>query len=105
MTTIVYEGNSADPVDLAPIDPDFDEQDYQVNWSGWLNGDTISASTWIVPSEFSQPQTATNTATTTTVWLKADTGRRGRKYEIENRITTAAGRKQSRTFRVLVADR
>ena len=84
----------------APKDPD-DEIDYGLDWGAdsWLNTDTITGSSWILPAGAGLTEmTNTFTDTTTTVWLSG--GNIG-KWEITNRITTAAGRTKDKT-RVLV---
>lgn len=77
--------------------------DYQIDWSSWLQGgDTISASTWTVPSGL----TRTNdvfTSTTTTVWLSGGTA--GQRYEVINHVTTAGGREDDRTIYISVVNR
>lgn len=105
MGSKVYPTDGTDPVALAPIDPDYDEQDYQWDWSGLLNGDTIASATFVVPAVFTEPTASSNTTTTSTVWLKAADAVKGRTYEVEGRIVTAAGRKYSRTVSIRVADR
>jgi hypothetical protein len=76
--------------------------DYQVNWAAWLGVDTISTSTWTVPTGITQ-NSATNTTTTATIWLSGGTA--GTTYTLVNRIVTAAGRTDERSIRVLVRQR
>lgn len=83
-----------------PKDPDA-ILDYTANWATWLDGDTISTSTWTVPSGITKV-TDSNTTTTATIWLSGGTA--GEKYEIKNTITTAGGRKDERTFKLTVKD-
>ena len=79
--------------------------DYSVDWSAWLGTDTIATSTWTLTTGISQPvgKPATNTTTTTTVWLSG--GKVGETYVVRNEIVTAAGRTDDRSFTVQVTDR
>lgn len=71
-------------------DKDPDEiLDYQVDWTGRLDGDTIATSTWILPTGITQNSVDQST-THTTIWLSG--GVDGKTYEVTNRITTAGGR-------------
>lgn len=77
--------------------------DYGFDWSQWLSGDdTISASTWTVPSGLTKDSQVRST-TVTTVWLSGGTA--GTDYEIVNSIETAEGRKDDRTMVISVRDR
>jgi hypothetical protein len=74
--------------------------DYVVDWSSWLDGDTISSSDWIVPAEPAGPPAVDSdafSATTTTVWLSGGTD--GETYEFVNRVDTAGGRRDDRTVK------
>jgi len=82
-------------------DPDA-KLDYQVNWSNWLGIDTISSSTWVIEDGITKVSD-TNTTTTATVWLSGGTS--GETYAITNRIQTAGGRIDDRTFYVDVENR
>ena len=77
--------------------------DFPVDWSPWLEDDTIASSTWV---DVDTGVTVTNssfTATTTTVWLSGGTAER--KYKLTNRIVTAGGRTNDKTITVLVRER
>jgi hypothetical protein len=63
--------------------------DYQVDWSAWLGVDTISTSTWVVPTGITK-NSDTKTTTTATIWLRGGTA--GTLYLVTNRIVTAGGR-------------
>lgn len=76
--------------------------DYQINWVTWLGTDTISSSTWTVPTGITK-DSDTSTTTTTTIWLSGGTD--GTDYELVNRIVTAAGRTEDRTIRILARSR
>lgn len=76
--------------------------DYTVDWARWLAGDTIAASAWLVPVGLVTGG-KTNTASNATVWLSG--GAAGLSYTVTNRITTAGGRTEDRSFIVRVEDR
>lgn len=78
--------------------------DYGFDWGtdGWLGADTIATSTWTVPSGLTS-EASSNTTTTATVWLSGGTA--GQVYEVTNRIVTAAGRTDERSFTIRVENR
>ena len=77
--------------------------DYTVDWSDWLDpNDTISASAWSVPSGLTQVS-ASYTTTSATIWLSGGTA--GSRYAVVNRISTAAGRTEDRSFVVVCQER
>ena len=69
--------------------------DYVVDWSDWLDSDTITASTWTAPTGITAA-TSSNTTTTATVWLSG--GTIGETYKVVNHITTTAGRQDDRSL-------
>ena len=75
-------------------DPDA-KLDYEIDWTSWLNGDTIDSSAWIVPTGITKESDA-HDDTSTTIWLSG--GSVGEVYNITNRITTAGGRIEDRTI-------
>ena len=75
--------------------------DYRVDWSAWLNGDTVATVAWTVPTGLTKTS-ETNTTTAATVWLEGGTA--GVDYRIVCRITTAAGRIADRSFVVRVVE-
>jgi hypothetical protein len=83
--------------------------DWGTNWSAWLGTDTISTSTWSVTETSPVGATAltlatsTHDATTTTIWLSG--GALDARYRITNRIVTAGGRTDDRSFYVTIKDR
>jgi hypothetical protein len=79
-------------------DPD-EVLDYEVDWTARLDGDTISTSTWIVPSGIVE-NSASHTSTTTTIWLAG--GTLAATYEFLNRITTAGGRTMDQTVKLKI---
>lgn len=76
-------------------------KDYAVDWSDWLDGDTISASAWTPPSGITQ-YSASNTPTAATIWLSGGTA--GEEYAVVNQITTAGGRIDQRTIKIVVRE-
>ena len=76
--------------------------DYTVDWSRWLDTDTILASQWTVPTGLTQVSSS-NTSTSATAWLSGGTA--GQAYTVANRITTADGRTDERSIVINVRDR
>ena len=76
--------------------------DFTVDWSDWLDSDTIASVTWVVPTGITK-DSDTKTTTTATIWLSGGTV--GTNYSIVCRITTAGGRTDDRTFVVKCKDR
>lgn len=72
--------------------------EYVIDWSAWLDGDTIATSAWEADDDGITIDSDTNTATTATVWLSG--GTLGATYRIANHIVTAAGREDDRTITV-----
>jgi len=77
--------------------------DYSVEWSKWLAGDQIATSEWSASDSSLEAADDSITATRTTVWLSGGTV--GQLYTVTNRITTAGGRTDERSFMVQVQDR
>ena len=77
------------------------ELDYSIDWTDWLEGDTISVSQWTVPAGLTLI-TQTQVAGKVTAWLKD--GVLGAEYVVTNTITTANAtpRKEAQSFRVVV---
>lgn len=76
--------------------------DYGIDWDDWLGTDTIASSSWTVPTGLTQDSDSHDT-TGTTVWLSGGTV--GQFYLVTNHITTAGGRADERTIRIVVVDR
>ena len=76
--------------------------DYQVDWTTWLAGDTISTATFTVGAGLTKASQS-NTTATATVWLSG--GTLGETYLVSHTITTAGGRTENREFRVVIANR
>ncbi len=68
---------------------------------GYLQGDTIVTSIWIVPSGITKDSDS-NTTIAATIWLSGGTD--GVPYELTNAIVTAAGIAERRTILVDVSD-
>lgn len=73
--------------------------DYVIDWSAWLEDDTISASEWSAP-EGIIIVTDSFTDTTATVWLSG--GTESESYSVTNEIVTDGGRTDDRTITILV---
>lgn len=85
------------------IEKDADENaQIDVDWSAALETDTITSSSWGVPTGLTLVGSQ-NTATTTRAYL--DDGTLGQHYYISNSITTLAGRTTKRTFVVRIISR
>jgi hypothetical protein len=82
-------------------DPDA-VNDFTVDWSAWLDTDTIATSVWSSP-EGMTVDLATNTATSATIWLSG--GTIGLRYRVTNHITTTAGREDDRTLSIRVQEK
>ena len=76
--------------------------DYTVDWTAWLDSDTISTSTWIVPSGITE-DSSTNDTEKAIIYLSGGTA--GEIYSVTNRITTAAGRTDDRTIRIKMVNK
>lgn len=76
--------------------------DYSVDWTQWLNGDTISSSSWDVPADLSLIS-QNYTTRVATVWIASGTV--GQSYQVKNQIQTAAGRIDERTITILVRNK
>ena len=76
--------------------------DYSVEWSQWLDGDTISTSSWTVTTGLNNTSESTTT-TKATVWLSG--GSIGGVYSAVNTITTATGRTDERTITITVVNK
>lgn len=80
-------------------DPD-EVLDYALDWSNVLEtGETISTSTWTVPSGITD-SSASISGSTTRIWLSSGTS--GTVYSVTNKIVTSDGRTWERTARLPV---
>jgi hypothetical protein len=77
--------------------------DYTVDWSEWLmEDDEIASADWVVPAGLTE-ESASNTASTATVWLSGGTA--GSEYDVVSRIVTADGREDDRTITIQVTQK
>ena len=76
-------------------------KDYTVDWTAWLDDDTIDAVEWMVPSGITQTS-ASNTTTAATVWLSG--GTHGSEYAVVCQITTAGGRIDQRSIPIRIRE-
>ena len=79
--------------------------DFGFDWTaeGWLaTGETITASTWSVPTGLTVASTPFST-TQTVVWLSGGTA--GTDYVITNHIVTSQGRTDERSMTIWVRNR
>lgn len=78
-----------------------DVLDYTRDWTTWLDGDTISTSTFVVPAGLTK-DSETNNTTSATVWLSGGTV--DALYIVTNRITTAAGRTRDLSWLITIKE-
>ena len=76
--------------------------EYPLLWADWLEGDTLTASTWTTETGLTIDR-STFTDTLAVVWLAG--GALGTTYTVMNRIETALGRKDERTIDILIVQR
>ena len=76
--------------------------DYSIDWSEWLGTDTISTSTWTVATGLTVGANQ-NANGITTVWISGGTA--GSSYAVTNKIVTAGGRTDERTFYIAVVNK
>lgn len=76
--------------------------DYTLDWTKWLDGDTIDTATFTVPNGLTLDD-STNDTVLATAWLSGGTA--GTSYVVRCRITTAGLRTEDRSFTILVDDR
>jgi hypothetical protein len=76
-------------------------KDYQVDWSAFLGSDTITASAWTLQTGITNYSTS-NTTTIATIWLTGGTS--GEEYLVTNQITTAGGRIEQKSFKIIVRE-
>ena len=87
------------PVDVEPKDPNA-IIDYAWDWTAWLadrGNDTISNSTWTVPAGLTE---VSNNESNGVAAVFLSGGVDGYKYVVTNRIVTAGGRTEERSFRI-----
>lgn len=79
--------------------------DYTLDWSQWLQGDSILSTNFTVTGDDAALAVAfaTSTPTTATVWLQGGTD--GALYAVTCEITTAQGRVDDRSFQIQINER
>lgn len=76
---------------------------YTIDWSDWLeSAETISASTWTVPSGITK-DSDTFGDTSTRIWLTGGTA--GTKYTLTNTITVSSGKIDERSICIVAEER
>lgn len=80
-----------------------EELDYPVDWSDWLDGDTLASSVWVVPAGITATAD-TFSSPVTVIWLEGG-GVSGTRHVLKNQITTTLGRHTERTITVIMRDR
>lgn len=75
--------------------------DVSFNWVGFLDGDTIDSSSFLLPDGMIE-DSSSNTTLRTTIWLSG--GSAGQLCRVTNRIVTAGGRTKDQTKTVLVVE-
>lgn len=76
--------------------------DYVIDWSDWLDSDTISTSDWTVETGITEDSDS-NTTTTATIWLSGGTV--NDRYIVTNRIVTVGGRTDDRSISIYVREK
>ena len=76
-----------------------DVVDVVIDWADWLDGDTISTSSWTLPDGVTQ---SAESETSTTATLKVSGGTAGQDYTVANTIVTAGGLTAERSVRLMV---
>jgi hypothetical protein len=77
--------------------------DYEMDWAAYLEGSTITSSSWSVSPGGMTITNQSNTPTLTTVWLAGGTV--GERYTARNLITTSTGQTDSRGITITIAYR
>jgi hypothetical protein len=76
-------------------------KDYQLDWTAWLAGDTVSSHTVTVETGLTKDSDS-RALGVVTVWLSG--GTKGRTYKVTCRVVTTNGRTDERTVEILVKD-
>lgn len=70
-----------------PKDPSDEEVPYMIDWSCYLYGDIITASSWEVMGDAPAMVIDSDTHTTTTATVLVSGGMSGRRYTVTNTVT------------------
>ena len=77
--------------------------DYGFDWSAWLaDGETITASSWLISDTGLTADSDEATDTTATIWLSG--GTLGTTYRVTNHIITSQNRQDDRTLTISVVN-
>ena len=79
--------------------------DFQVDWTAFLEGDTIASSAWAVEDDNEDVTLSDDTSTSSTATVWAVGGNIGYSYALTNTIVTAAGRTEARTLYLDIVER
>jgi hypothetical protein len=77
--------------------------DYPVNWSEWLQGDTLASVTWTIEKGSVVQDKSEFTDTIATIWLSG--GIVGEQCQVVCHIVTAAGREEDQTCKLAIKER
>lgn len=77
--------------------------DFSLDWSAWLETDTIQGATWEVDVSGLTINDETHTDTVSTIWVEGGTV--GSVYILYNEITTVGGRIDGRSIQITVVGR
>lgn len=77
--------------------------DYKIDWSTWLDDDSITLSEWASNSAEITIDDSENTDTESIVWLSG--GLVGKTYVLTNHITTMYGREDDRSIKIKIENR
>jgi hypothetical protein len=75
--------------------------DYSIDYTSWLDGDTITVSTWSADTGITIDSDSNTTAVTT---VRVSGGDAAKSYRLVNSITTAAGLEDRRCITINVKD-
>lgn len=92
---------TAVPIGLFVKDKDA-TMDFGVDWSEWLDGDTIRTSSWTVPTGLTQ-EVVSHSNGIAVIFISSGTD--GETYTLLNRITTSAGRTDDRTISIRIHEK
>lgn len=92
---------AATPIAVFIKDPDA-ILDYALNWTKWLEGDTISVGTWTIDAG---PTIASQSVSGGIVTMFLTGGADGVSYSARCRVTTVGGRTDDRTIQIQVRER
>jgi hypothetical protein len=72
-------------------------KDYELDWTAWLDGDTISAHT-VTAQDGLSVDANSEASGVVTIWLSG--GTHGRAYKVTCEIVTVGGRTEQRSFEI-----